>query len=458
MIGPERNQILTLTHLTRYEIEARLDREALTLSGEAHILYTNNEDVPLEEIYLRLFPNTPAYGGQMEVSGLTVDGQVPPLRRELDGSALVIELAQPLVPAQQIELTMAFAVQVPADNEAGYGAFNYQEGILALPNFSPLVPVYDDEGWNVEVAPDLGDAVFSDVAFYTLSLTVPQQLTVVASGSTVQTRFNDDGTKTLLIVSGPVRDFNLVMSEAYQLERATVGETTVNSYYLTKDEEAGKEALGFARQALETFNRRFGPYPYVELDLVETPTTAGGIEYPGLIAIGIRHYQAQDQFFEFAVAHEVAHQWWYGLVGNDQVDEPWLDEALANYSTLLYYEAAYGQPTASEVKRQALELPYEEVVEKNQDEAANQPVSAYTDENYYAVVYAKGALFFDALRQTVGDETFFSILQSYLQENRYSIAYPDDLLRAAETVSGRDLDELYTEWILSPGSPTPSQP
>ena len=119
---------------------------------------------------------------------------------------------------------------------------------------------------------------------------------------------------------------------------------TVNSYFLPGDEEGGRKALDWAAEALTIYQREFGAYPYRELDIVETATTAGGIEYPGLVVVASRLYSdpKRQTFFESATVHEVAHQWWYNVVGNDQVNHPWLDEALTQYATYRYFQGAYG--------------------------------------------------------------------------------------------------------------------
>ncbi len=93
---------------------------------------------------------------------------------------------------------------------------------------------------------------------------------------------------------------------------------------------------------MKSYDQRIGAYPFSELDVVATPTSAGGIEYPGLVVIADSLYKEDTTFREVVVAHEVAHQWWYSLVGNDQIDEPWLDEAFAQFTTALYYRDRYG--------------------------------------------------------------------------------------------------------------------
>jgi len=135
-------------------------------------------------------------------------------------------------------------------------------------------------------------------------------------------------------------------------------------------------------------------------------------------------------------------------VGNDQVDEPWLDEALTQYSTLLYFEDRYGAELAAELLEQVFRQPYEELVESGRDAPVGLPVAAYSGEDYGPVVYRKGPLYFHALRQEVGDENLWAILQMYFTLSRYDIATPEDWLAAVEAVTGDEHRALYERWIV----------
>jgi len=361
---------------------------------------------------------------------------------------LRVPLDPALAPGEVADLMLWFRESLPTDTSAGYGLFAYADGVYALAGFYPTIPVYDDEGWNVEVAPPYGDATFTDTAFYQVQLTVPEDLTVVTSGSTLETTENGDGTRTWIAIGGPIRDFYVAMSDDYEVVSEEVDGTLVNSYYRSAQDEGGELALKYAADALRAFNERFGPYPYAELDVIATPTNAGGIEYPGAIVVAQGLYNQEGGFFELAAAHEVAHQWWYGLVGNDQLDEPWLDEALTNYSAFLYFQETGGQNAASAVKERVFEESYQAAQTNGWDRAVAGPVASFSERDYGAIVYGKGPLFFDALRTELGDDAFFAGLRDYLEAYRYDVAYPDDLIAAFEGASGQQIDELYEFWIM----------
>jgi len=434
---------------TRYFIQVTLTPgQTPTLTGVERVRYTNTETVPLDALYFRLYPNLPGYGGRMTVEQVVLNNTPVKTKLEAQDSALRVPLDPPLPPGAVADVTLRFHATIPTEITTGYGVYVFTDQVYALAGFYPTIPVYDDEGWNVEVAPPYGDATFTDVAFYQVQLTVPAELTVVTSGSTLQTSDNGDGTRTWTAVGGPMRDFYLAMSADYQVSSEQVEGTQVNSYYRSSQIEGGKLALKYATDALRLFSQEFGPYPFAELDVVATPTNAGGIEYPGVIVIAQGLYDEAGGFFELATAHEVAHQWWYGLVGNDQLDEPWLDESLTNYSAYLYYEGTAGQDRAEFVKERVFLDPYQAAQAEGRDRSVAGPVASFSEKDYGTIVYGKGPLFFDAVRARLGDEAFFTALQTYLQSHRYGIAYPDDLITAFEETSGQQIDDLYQFWIL----------
>jgi aminopeptidase N len=140
-------------------------------------------------------------------------------------------------------------------------------------------------------------------------------------------------------------------------------------------------------------------------------------------------------------------------VGNDQLDEPWLDEALTQYTSLLYVEERYGREAAQRTLNARFEVPYQRLLNAGQDMPVGLPVEAYSEALYGSVVYGKGPLFFHALREEVGEETLIEILRRYYDRYSYQVAYPQDFLAIAEQVSGQELDALYQEWIENPNPP-----
>ncbi len=265
----------------------------------------------------------------------------------------------------------------------------------------------------------------------------------MASGSEIG-RVEQDGRQQITIAAGPVRDFYFAASDRYEMVSDTVGETTVNAYATSDLTDENDLALRYATDALKIFNERYGTYPYTELDVVGTPTLAGGVEYPGLVVVALSIYNPELQFFESATAHEVGHQWFYNMVGNDQLDEPWLDEALTQWATMMYYNDVYGQ-AGYDGSRQGMDSRWARV--DYEDIPIGMPVAAYEDNEYGAIVYGRGPLFFEALRDKMGAETFDAFLRDYAQTFKWEIATPEGLKALAEQHCGCDLTPLFEEWV-----------
>lgn len=442
--------IASLGEIPRYRIAVNLDAEALTLTGRQQVLYTNNEGDKLGEIYFRLYPNLPQFGGQMQVQRAAVGNLDTTFTYEAENTALKLPLTPSLLPGEGLQIELDFTVQVPrAEDDEKPHLFGLSQGILSLPNFYPLLAVHEAAGWHLDVAPEFSDAVFSEVALYEVNVTAPLDMVIVTSGSTLDAQPNPDGTQTVYCTGGPLRDFSLMMSRQFQVASTTAYSTTVNSYYLAQDASSGQGVLRHAAAALRAYSDAFGPYPFAEFDVVEAPLGNRGMEYPGLILIGTDLYRQRAESREFMVVHEVGHQWWYSLVGNDAVNHPWLDEGLTEYSVYLYNRMIYSQAAADELVESRWLIPYQVAVGKGLDAAADQPSSAFSEENYEYIVYAKGALFFHALHQAVGDQVYLAIMREYWQQYRYGIATPADFLRLAEAISGQDLDPIYQEWVLT---------
>ena len=142
--------------------------------------------------------------------------------------------------------------------------------------------------------------------------------------------------------------------------------------------------------------------------------------------------------------HEVAHQWWYNVVGNDQVNHPWLDEALTQYATYRYFQDAYGD-AGGQGFIDSLNGRWTAV--GREKKPIGLPAGDYTAKEYGAIVYGRGPLFFIALRDRLGDEKMTELLRRYYAEQAWDIATPEEFRALAEEVAGESLADLWAEWV-----------
>jgi hypothetical protein len=449
LVSPEQSVLDELANASIYHLEFNIARDMVHITGMEEVRYTNAEEVALDQVQLRLFPNI--LGGEMTISNLSVDGGSVTPRYALSNSVLIVPLSAPLAPAQNIILRMDFAITVPRELELNYGVLAYFADVLALAHAYPMIAVYDDEGWNAEIPPQSGDMTYSDTAFFLVKITAPKGVTVVTSGRQIGASETAD-LQTLSVASGPARDFYLAGSPRYEKISQTFGEVTIHSYALPRDQEGAQMAVDVAARAIEDFSARYAPFPYTEFDIVSTPTLALGIEYPGMIAITSRIYDVDREYrgtpariyMESTVAHEVGHQWFYSLVGNDQLDDPWLDESLTQFATLQYYADEYG-PSGEQGFRGSLEARWDNVGRANIP--IGLPVAEYSPEEYGAIVYGRGPLFFVALRERMGTQVFDAFLRDYTETRSWGTSTPEFLQSLAEEHCACELDDLFNEWV-----------
>lgn len=450
LIGSEQAVLDNLPGATVYHIDLQIPEDFQVLEGHQEVLYTNREEAPLQSIYFRLFANTS--GGKAVVSGVQVD------RRDVEGeyafeqSAFRVHLPAPLEPGDDVLIAMDFQVEIPREMGGNYGLFGYFDDVLVLDEFYPAIPVHDDEGWNVEIPPSSGDLTYFDSSFYLVEVTAPSGLVVVASGTEVAREVDGD-LQTLIFAAGPARDFYLAASERYTVVTEQVGETTVNSYAFPERRDHAVLALQYAVDALESFNERFGAYPYVEYDMVSSPMQAMGIEYPGIVGIGLHLYDPEVELsglpsqvlLQGAVAHEVGHQWFYNVVANDQVDESWLDEALVQYITGLYYLDVGGEG-ALEGWRGSWYDRWQRV--ERAEVPIGMPSGDYSDQREYgSIVYGRGPIFMDTLAQEMGQATFDAFLRDYYQSHKWGIGTGEAFKALAEEHCQCDLTSLFEAWV-----------
>ena len=202
-----------------------------------------------------------------------------------------------------------------------------------------------------------------------------------------------------------VRDFAFILSDKFVVNKTNYKDIVINTYNLNED--MSQEATDVAKSSIEIFSNLFGDYPYDTYSVVASDFFIGGMEYPMLVMIDESLYNKENKFLlEYVIAHETAHQWWYSVIGNDEINEPWLDEALTEYSTVLYFEQKYGKETGDKLMK-TMEVQTRDYKASDIFKATTE----YKDSSEYSLnVYTKGAVVLNEIRKEVGDEVFFNSL------------------------------------------------
>lgn len=446
----------------QYDIEATLDPEELKLTGRASIVVPNTSIDPWTYLVFRLYPMLEHYGGNMVIQSALVAGRPATFVYTNDNTALRIDLDKPLLPDRSVTVELTWRLEIPSwtDQSALYALFGRSQQMISLPLFYPSLAVYLDGPtlgagqWWLTNGAERGDAAFNVASLFAVTLTLPAGWTPVTSGSEVSTAAAGDQTQHVF-VTGPSREFLLHVSPVFGAVTDEAYGTRVTSYYLPGAEAAAQAALKYTVQALRIYSDHFGEYPFTDMRVAPAPISFRGMEYPQAILIGVETYTRFRDKLEMLVAHEMAHQWWYQIVHNDPVAEPWLDEALAEFSMRLYMENTRGEDDAERLVVQRWQTPLNGLRAKQQDTAVDQPAPAFLNGTQYeTIVYAKGALFYDTVRDTIGVRRFDRFLQNYARTYRWQIVDSQRWLDALRDLPDPALMTLFEEWIQPPAPAT----
>ncbi len=445
-LRPGRAADLRFAQDLQYHIRAQVDPAAASVSGSEDVRWVNRTGAPRDALVFRLYANLPYNGADMQVTAARVGGRAVTPLLSPSRTVLRVPLDPPLADGGTAEVALDFRLHLPATSSEGYNLFHADPHLVTLVSWYPQVAPYRAGGWFTDDAPPDGDQVFSQAGGYLVELRVPRGFRVWGSGAPLP----GDGS-TLRYAAAPVRDFFAIVADSYQEVSRTTGDG-VRITVATSPElrAAAEQALDLAADIMTYFERRFGPYPYRRLVIVEGPVTAGGVEWPMAVELPGGVFTRGGPSLGFTLAHELAHQWWYGVVGDNQVDEPWLDEPFANYSALRWYEDRH--PDAFAALEGAIVLnPYRGIEGTAADLPINLPVAAYPTEKEYArVVYGKGAYFLQQLEQQVGATVFERALQTYYRAEMYRVTSGAAFRSAVQSACGCDLSGLFDRFLAPP--------
>jgi len=454
-------QTATAASLSTYALDAAFtpaqpDRLA-TITGRLSLHWINLTGAPQSTLFLRLYPNSVIYSvGGMTIAAAALNGTSVPVALSVHNTVAALSEPAPVAPHASSDLSVTFTTTIPTDPRDTYGMFQFDSAaqVYALANWFPILAGFDaGYGWLIDPPAAIGDPVFTNAALFNVRLTAPSAFKIAAGGSETSA-VQAAGLTTHAFVAGPARDFATAISDQFQTVTQRAGETNVTSYFLPGGAQAGANALNFGARALKLYSERFGTYPYRQMDLVEMPLGggAGGVEFPELVFLGSDYYAGDSSdallSLDFLVAHEVAHQWFYGQVGNNQYRHAFLDEALANVSAVLDFQTQRGADAAKLVVNRAITAPYLSFLTNHGDLVVDAPSGLFPSVlAYNAIVYGKAVLGFRAIRDQIGEQTFDAGLALYVSRYRFTTAVPQNLLACFNEASGEDLTSLWNHWF-----------
>jgi hypothetical protein len=435
----------------QYLLDTVLDYDAHQVQVDETITYTNHSPEPITNLVLVVEPQL--YPGTFNLESINLDG-ASIKKFEQVKNQIQFDLPQPVLPSLQVQVKILYTLNLPSPQPSDLTRpvpFGYTERQTNLVDWYPFVPPYlPGKGWLAHPAGYYGEHLVYDIANFrvNLRLATPDNRVIIAASSPGQA----DGSSTHYEMEN-ARNFALSASRDYQVITKTVGSVNIIGYHFPVHAAAGQAALQTTAESLELYNRLFGAYPRTMLSVVEADFL-DGMEYDGLYFLSNGFYNLYKgnpgEYLIAIAAHETAHQWWYGLLANDQAMEPWLDEALCTYSERLYYENVHPEALAwwwdYRVKYYNPRGWVDDSIYNPHGET--EAYRAYRD-----AVYLNGAMFLEELRQLIGDQSFFAFLLDYVQQGSYKIITADDFFTILKRHTNLDSSGLQKKYFYRYQSP-----
>jgi hypothetical protein len=378
-----------------------------TVTGTERIVFT--PDLPISEVVLRLWaaaPRPARAGGGIDIRSTKVDGKPVTSRRS---SPTVLRVPARVAAGTPVTVEVAFTLRLPTGINDRFG----HRGTTAwFGSGLPLLAWERGRGWALEPATSAFAEASTSEAMELTSLTVRRTkgLNVIATGVQVA----EDGT-TARFRARSVRDVAVAVGRFRVAHSSAGGVPIVVGVAPGLSDDPGATARELAR-AMKVHAARFGAFPYERLAVAVLPDIGGGIEYPAAILLG------KNQIRDATASHEVAHEWWYGLVGDDQARDPWLDEAFATYAEAL--DRGTG-PT------------YERMVIPTAGRGhAGEPMTFWESRQsaYFRSVYVQGAVALLRARRAVGAAAFDSAIRCHVRRSAHRITTTADLRQSLQSL------------------------
>jgi len=460
-----------------YTIDVKLDPQEKRLSGSEILTFMNTSSESVDTLFLHLYPNAfqsdtttfmkesffpdrvkrkERYRGFIRIERVTLSSGVDLTNRKIiDQTIMKLPLPSPLPPGKEIELEIEFVVKLPEILfRLGYSG----EDFMIAQWFPKMAVLEKDGSWNAHQYHFYSE-FFADFGTYDVSITVPLEYVVGATGYLVEEKEYPDSTKTLVYHAEDVHDFAWAASPDFRICQSSVEGIEVRFFYKPRHEKDVKRVMEEVEFGLKYYNSTIGRYPYRTFTLVDTRIGLGGgaMEYPTLITFSPSSLPPERiRLDRLILFHEIAHQWWYGMVASNEFEEAWLDEGFAVFfQRRALEERAGGKDNL--VNLWGMELgdldiarltylmePQSDPVVKNSWEFRN-----YL--SYRANVYSKASLVLESLRNHLGKKKMDELVKEYFRRYKFKHPKTSDFIQLVDEIGGEDLSYMVEQLLSGTG-------
>lgn len=470
-----------------YRWVARLDVDRHTISGRGSITWVNRSQTPTNELYVHLYLNAfknsrtlflrSPFGAGRSGEGASRFGFIDVKRMSApqfggedlwkhaapsspgdpeDETDIRVPLPKAVAPGATLTLEVEFEAQLPQIVErTGYsGSYHF------VAQWFPKLAKREPNGTWAHFAFHPQSEFYSDFGSYHVTLEVPEGFTVGATGNRLSHK-RENGRQTFEYADESLGDFAWVAWDGFSEREEQIGPTLVRLLTPTGDPNAEETTLRTLRAALPHFSASYGRYPYRALTVVHPPEQAlksGGMEYPTLITTGSRWYTSLlgVRDLEIVTIHELAHQWFYGLVATNEHTWPFLDEGVTSYAEGWAAEQLYGDRSLMESGIGSLSLgsfTRALAAAHGQDDIVAKPAREFTSfGSMGGLVYQRTATILDTLGRVYGRPELTTALGRYARYYRFAHPGPPHLIAAIREVLGDRAAENFEQAIFERGS------
>ena len=496
-----------------YKIEATLDVESKQLNGVQTLTWTNIQSKPTDQLWFHLYWNawrndrstwmlenrirtrrgTPKdirpgdWSWQVvdaaRLMGSEFEGERFPeadLSSSMfwaspddgnldDRTVMVIQLPRQVQPGETIQLEMSWRAKIPRT----FARTGFRGESYFIAHWFPKLGVYEADGWNCHQF-HAATEFYSDYGNYQVKLRLPSSFLVGATGIEVDSLQEDSDYTVHTFEQRDVHGFAWTASANYiektrTFEEPNLGRVQMRLLIQPENQRQAERHLDAAYAALKHYGHWFGPYPYEQVTLIDPAwgLGAGGMEYPTFFTCGTRYLSPPGTDRpESVTVHEAGHQFWYGVVGNNEFEHAWLDEGLNTYSTARTLNAAYPEPV---LERRYIDVPgttkgrgffpvlfHEIPVDRLNRRIAGVRKSPVDDVpathtyRYYPnsagnISYSQTALWLETLERHLGWDVLREILSTFYHRYAFAHPTPDDFFAVAEEIGGEDLRGFFDQ-------------
>lgn len=448
----------------------RCARPATELTFSIFPLYkTPEKEVPLLAKTVEVLRATPSESlitesaGSLPTARLPDGRPLPVLQQPENVTAVVVPLLKPVAKGESVTVELEYEIKLPNKQ----GRWGHWQGVSFLVHWHPFLAVYDETGWHPPPFIPWHQPFFTEAGQYTATIRLPKGQVLAAPSAVLEERECEPGWRDVVLAPAVLRDFALIASDRFQVMESNSAGVQLRMVYLPEHADYARRLLRIASETMPVYCQWFGPYPYPQFTVCESYFPWNGNECAGLVMLDHRVFQMPtmgEPYADQLLSHEMAHQWWYNLVGTHGYAEPFMDEGPATYFAHRLMDRKHGKNNELiRFPRQLNWLPnirrenyrygtWYSAVRRNEAGPAAQAIDKYSHVyDLFSGAYDRGSRVFMMIEDRLGEAAFIDFVRTLIRKYSFRILRVSDFQRELEEYTGRSWEPFFREWVYGRG-------